>query len=227
MAQEKSQTPEKQLLNLIENPNSPTSPKSAKLKHRSLLSFFSPGAWLGRLSFLKNHSRQWFSLASFQQIDIKLANNALLLLVAIFTLYFITDFSNSYKHLKALPSLKARVQQATQAKEGDEQVSTLLKKAAYYSELARKRDIFKIGARPTDKSRAIKAPSDKLKEAVKNLRLVGISWSNDPDVMIEDRKFKRTYFLKRGQSLDNGVKLQAVFRDKIILSFEGEEMEFK
>jgi hypothetical protein len=225
MAGEKSPTPEKQLLNLIENPNAQKATQGAKLKHRSLISLFSPGAWLGRFSFFKGHSRQWFKFAPIQQIDIKLVNNALALLVVFVALYFITDFSNSYRNLKSLPSVKARVQQASAAKE--EQVSMLLKTAAYYSELARKRDIFKIGAKPTDKSRAIRAPSDKLKEAIKNLRMVGIAWSNDPDVMIEDTKLKRTYFLKRGQSLDNGVKLQAVFKDKIILSFENEEIEFK
>ena len=225
MAQEKSPTPEKQLLNLIENPNAQKARQGAKLKHRNLFSLFSPGAWLGRLSFLKGHSRQWFNFAHIQHIDIGFINNALALLVIFVALYFISDFSNSYRNLKSLPSVKARVQQASEAKE--EQVATLLKTAAYYSELARKRDIFKIGAKPTDKSRAIRAPSDKLKEAIKNLRMVGIAWSNDPDVMIEDTKLKRTYFLKRGQSLDNGVKVQAVFRDKVVLSFENEEIDFK
>jgi hypothetical protein len=225
MAQEKSPTPAKQLLNLIENPNAQHSSKSVKLKHRNLFSLFSPGAWLGRFSFFKGHSKQWFSSASIQQVDIKLVNNLLVLCVAILVLYFITDFSNSYRNFKSLPSVKTMLQQAAQVK--DEQVSTLLKTAAYYSELTRKRDIFKIGARPTDKSRAIRASSDKLKDAIKNLRLVGISWSNDPDVMIEDTKLKRTYFLKRGQSLDNGVKLQAILKDKIILRFENEEIEFK
>lgn len=225
MAQDKSQTPEKQLLNLIENPNGRASTRSAKIKQRNFFSLFSPKAWLGRISFFKGHSRQWFSLAAVHQIDIGFVNNLLLLVALMLGFYFVTDFSKSYKGLKALPSVKVRVQQAVQA--NDEQVNTLLKKAAYYSELARKRDIFKIGARPTDKGRGIRAPSDKLKEAIKNLRLVGISWSADPDVMIEDTKFKRTYFLKRGQSLDNGVKLEAILRDKIILSFENEEIEFK
>ncbi len=225
MAQEKSPTPAKQLLNLIENPNAQHSSKSVKLKHRNLFSLFSPGAWLGRFSFFKGRSKQWFSLVSIQHVDIKLVNNVLVLFVAILVLYFITDFSNSYRDFKGLPSVKTMLQQAAQAK--NEQVSTLLKTAAYYSELTRKRDIFKIGAKPTDKSRALRAPSDRLKEATKSLRLVGISWSNDPDVMLEDTKLKRTYFLKRGQSLDSGVKLQAVLKDKIILSYENEEMEFK
>lgn len=225
MAQEKSPTPEKQLLNLIENPNAQQTAKSVKLKHRNLFSLFSAGAWLGRFSFFKGHSKQWFRPDSILKMDINLVNNFLILLVVLLMLYFIMDFSNSYKHLQSLPSVKARVQQAIQAKEG--LVSTLLKTTAYYSELARKRDIFKIGARPTDKSKAVRAPSDKLKEATKNLRMVGISWSNDPDVMIEDTKLKRTYFLKRGKSLDNGVKVRAVFKDKVILSFENEEMEFK
>ncbi len=221
---ENPQTPEKQLLNLIENPNSQASSKSIKLKHRNLFSLFSFGAWLGRLSFFKGHSKKW-SIVAIQMLDIKLVNNALLLLAALLTLYFITDFSGSYRKLKRMPSLQIRVQQAASAKE--QQVSTLLRTTAYYSEVARKRDIFKIGARPTDKSRAVRAPSDRLKEAIKNFRLVGISWSNDPDVMIEDTKFKRTYFLKRGQTMDNGVKLRAILKDKVILSYENEEIEFK
>jgi hypothetical protein len=55
---------------------------------------------------------------------------------------------------------------------------------------------------------------------------VGISWSDDPDVMIEDTKTQRTFFLKKGQMIDD-IKLEAVFKDKVILNYLGEEIELK
>jgi type II secretory pathway component PulC len=56
---------------------------------------------------------------------------------------------------------------------------------------------------------------------------VGISWSADPDVMIEDGKTQRTIFLKKGQLVDNEIRVEAVFKDKVILSYKGEEIELK
>jgi type II secretory pathway component PulC len=64
-------------------------------------------------------------------------------------------------------------------------------------------------------------------EATKHLRLVGISWSDDPDIMIEDTKTQRTLFLKKGKLIDNEIKVQAVFKDKVILSYNGEEIELR
>ena len=42
-------------------------------------------------------------------------------------------------------------------------------------------------------------PSQRITELIKNLRLVGISWSADPDVMIEDTNMQRTFFLKKAR----------------------------
>ena len=43
-----------------------------------------------------------------------------------------------------------------------------------------------------------------LTEEIKDLKLVGIIWSDNPEVMIELGKDSRTYSLKKGDSFDNG-----------------------
>jgi hypothetical protein len=45
--------------------------------------------------------------------------------------------------------------------------------------------------------------------------------------MIEDTKTQRTLFLKKGQRIDNEIKVEAIFKDKVILSYKGEEIELK
>src|SRR3989338_4347464 len=72
------------------------------------------------------------------------------------------------------------------------------------------------------------AQTKRITELTKNLRLVGISWSADPDVMIEDTNMQRTFFLKKGQVMENiNVKVEAVFKDKVVLSCDGEEAELR
>jgi type II secretory pathway component PulC len=56
---------------------------------------------------------------------------------------------------------------------------------------------------------------------------VGIAWSNDPDAMIEDTKTHRTFFLKKGQTIDEEIKVQAIFKDRVVLSYKGEEIELR
>ena len=72
-----------------------------------------------------------------------------------------------------------------------------------------------------------KTTASRASEATKNLALVGISWSNDPDVMIEDTKDNRTFFLKKGQLIDNQIKVEAIFKDHVVLSYGGEEVELR
>jgi hypothetical protein len=224
MAEQKPTTPERQLLKLIEEPQAAGSLRTAKIKHRGL-SFISPGAWLGRISYLKVKAKGWFRPQAVWQLDIKSANNVLWVAVAVFSIYFVGNFSASLVNLKNMPNLKANLKEANAAKAF--QGNSLLKAPAYYLEIARKRDIFKIGAKPVAVNQTIKTPSARLIEATQSLRLVGISWSDDPDVMIEDTKYKKTLFLKRGQMIDSNVKLQAVFKDKVVLSLDGEELELK
>jgi type II secretory pathway component PulC len=63
-------------------------------------------------------------------------------------------------------------------------------------------------------------------EMTQNLKLVGISWSNDPDAMIEDTKTTRTFFVKRGQMISE-VKVKDIARDKVVLTYDGEDIDLR
>ena len=56
-----------------------------------------------------------------------------------------------------------------------------------------------------------------LTESVKVLKLVGIIWSQNPEVMIENSKDSRTYTLKKGDSLGEQFKIKEISRSSVTL----------
>ena len=225
MAQERPVTPEKQLLNLIET-GSPKNPVTyAQAAKRQGMALVSPGAWLGRITFLKDKFKRWQNSGVFQ-FDIKLLNRTLMILVSGLALYFFTSVSISAVSLTHIPTLKFSPQEVKDQSEPLGNMSSLKNAASYYLEKIRQRDIFKIGEKAQPKESAPSAPAPKVIEEVQRLKLVGISWSNDPDAMIEDSTALRTFFVKRGQMIGR-VKIEAIFKDKVVLSFEGQETELR
>ncbi|MBU1061610.1 MAG: hypothetical protein KJ957_01620 [Candidatus Omnitrophica bacterium] len=229
MAQERPVTPEKQLLKLIEDPKAKgAGAQSYAARHR--LSFFSLAAWKSRLSFLKGNLRKGAKTGRFQRLDTKTVNKFLCLLIFSLGAYFITDLYISMVNFKKMPNLKFEIQKSLKSEILPE-VSVLRKKVAYYLEKVRDRDIFNMGIKQvveeiSEVEHKPKLPTSKIMDAVQNLKLVGISWSDDPDAMIEDTKAMRTFFVKRGQMIGD-IKVQAIFKDKVILGYAGEEMELK
>lgn len=98
------------------------------------------------------------------------------------------------------------------------------KVVSYYLEKIRARDIFRMAL--AQQAGEAKQPSSKIVEVTQSLKLVGISWSDDPDAMIEDTQAQKTHFVKKGQMIGN-LKVQAIFKDKVVLSYDGEEIELK
>lgn len=56
-----------------------------------------------------------------------------------------------------------------------------------------------------------------LTEEAKHLKLVGIIWSQDPEVMIENEKDSRTYIFKKGESLNGEFKVKEISRTSVTL----------
>lgn len=214
-------TPEKQLLKLIEEPTSKGNIKAEAAK-RSSLSLFSLGALKGRLSFFKQRFGKDFKNRSSFALDIPLLNTGLKSLLFILSLYFIINLVLTPVKSKKLLDLEGKMENNAGSLTV-QPVASLLRSSSYYLEKVRERDIFKMAPR---KQEDIKIVTSKIIEATKNFKLVGIAWSDDPDVMIEETVSKRTFFLKKGQMI-NKVRLEAVFKDKVILSFEGEEIELR
>lgn len=223
MFDERPSTPEKELLKFIEEKKAP-----ASLKVRSSLR-------RGKtfLSFAGLRARWSYAAAGVKKlsvknllVDIKTFNMFLGIGVVLLAVGFIFDFVNS------LLGMNSEIEEAFALEHdvGNFQFSELavLKNSASYLEKVRKRDIFKIV-----EDAPVVAVVDKVVEKPKeilvktrDLKLVGISWSKDPDAMIEDAKSKRTFFVKRG-SYVNDVKVEAIFRDKVIVSYQGEQAELK
>lgn len=224
-------TPERQLLNLIEEPQGQKTVFKSELIKRKGLSLFSPGAWLGRVSFFNLKFKDWFKPGAFRKPDIKLVNSLLGLFAFLLGGYLIFAFSASSAALKkGLSGIETGSSEANRA--GTSAVkASILKAASYYLEKARGRDIFQMVSDEEPRSKAVvrSGPvSQRITELTKNLRLVGISWSADPDVMIEDTNTQRTFFLKKGQIIESiNVKVEAVFKDKVVLTYEGEEAELR
>jgi len=225
MPEGKSITPEKQLLRLIEDQKGKSNPKiqTGAISHFGL-SLFSLTAWLGRVSFLKDRFRGGFSIDKFSLLDIKIINSLLILCIFVLVVYLINNFYTSAASLKKTPGLELKA--SGEIKSLGLQEGSILKKAAsYYLEKIALRDIFRRGAKSMSGA-ATKGPSEKAIEATQSFKLVGISWSDNPDAMIEDTKAFKTFFVKRGTMIGE-VKVEAIFRDKVVLSYKGEEVELK
>ncbi|OGW75764.1 MAG: hypothetical protein A2Z72_01315 [Omnitrophica bacterium RBG_13_46_9] len=226
MAEERIVTPEKQLLSLIET-GSAKNPgiKTRAVRHKGM-SLLSPGAWLGRVSFFKANLKKKIRNNHFQA-DIKVINNSLFVLVFLLTMYFFGSVYLGVGSITRIPTLEFNAQQELKEEVPLQNLSVLKNELSYYLEKVRERDIFRIGEKKQEQAGpSPKEPTSRIIEEIQRFRLVGISWSKNPDAMIEDTVALRTFFVKRGQMLGN-VKVEGIFKDKVILSFEDEETELR
>ncbi len=233
MAEERPTTPEKQLLDLIEDPKEQD--LSQKKIKRGSLGLFSFAAFKGRLSFLLESLRSgsFFKKAFF---DIKGINKVLKICVALLLVYLVGNFGMSIVRLKEIPDF------ATKSPKSSTEmpvVGITNKKISDYLEGPRSRNIFKFADAPREEIREeddeieeVAPPEEEtLSEAellAEQLGLVGIGWSDNPDVMIENVTTKKIYFLKRGERIDGLIKVEAIFQERVILTYDnGKEMELR
>jgi hypothetical protein len=159
-------------------------------------------------------------LDGHKRLNIKLFNVLLFLCVAALAVRFSMIVDGS---LKKMRSMDFRI---TSNSSGEYRDKTVLKKIEYYLDQVKKRDIFKMGMAAKQENTIDAGPSSKAVEATQNLKLVGISWSDDPDAMVEDIKAMKTFFVKKGQLIGE-VKVENVTKDKIVLRFGQELIELR
>ena len=230
MADDRQVTPEKQLLNLIEGSDkvgAKTPLEQARLKRGalSLLSFRSlRGAVFGRFSFFKRATQKKIGSTPKVSISFALINRVLLVSVICLFGYVVSDTMASALSLRHIPTI---VPPGEKTGSSSESKVSPLKEESYYLQKVNSRDIFKEfkDVETIKEKKEVKSAEEN--DAIKNLSLVGISWSADPDVIIEDKSIQKTYFVKRGQSVGNNVKVEAVFKDKVVLTSDGQEFELR
>ena len=226
MAQTGPSTPERELLKFIEDSKAKGHGllKDYAIKHRSF-SLFSFSAWLGRISFLRDWFKKRFKRQRQQQLNIKVINKILVVCIFMLTFYFIGNLLTSISSLKEMPYLESKLKEDVNLTSYEEASISSTKPVSYYLEKVRQRDIFKMGETSPVEA-AVKLPSSSIIEATQHLRLVGISWSKDPDAIIEDTQASRSFFVKTGHVIGD-IKVQAILKDKVVLRYGTEEIELK
>jgi len=233
MAQERPSTPEKQLLDLIEDPKEQD--LSQKKIKRGSFSLFSLSAVKGRFSFFLESIRSGsFYKESF--LDIKGLNKVLKVCIVLLVLYLIVSIATSAKKLQEVPEF---VTKDLRPSAGVFSMDSSGKKISSYLEGPRSRNIFDFGDYPVKVEVKVEdeieevAPPEEIKESdakilSQKLGLVGIGWSDNPDVMVENTETKKMYFLKRGDRIGGLIKVEAIFQDKVILTYDGgKELELR
>ena len=227
MAQEGPLTPEKQLLKLIEEPGArDPKKKDAAVIKRQGLSLISAGAWTGRAAFFKDKF-SGLAKGDIRQVDVvKVINNFLGLSVLGLLVYFGISSSVSLSSLKKMPSLKLKLQE-TAKQASILSAASPLKEVSIYIDKVKERNIFKIGGKKPDEVLEAKPGSEsQIAQLTQQFKLVGISWSDDPDAMIEDIKSARTMFIKKDQMIGE-LKVKEIFKDKVVFSYGKDEMELR
>ncbi|MFH0985416.1 MAG: hypothetical protein V1882_07745 [Candidatus Omnitrophota bacterium] len=225
MAADESLTPEQQLLKLIENPTQASvRVESVKREGEKLISL---PALKGRVDFWKAASmKRWFSLKQFSQSPhaMKRINGVLKFLIFVmviysgYTLYGMVTGIKKASNL-ILPSQKTAVEVP--------ETVTALQSVSYYLGKTKGRNIFTpvVPEKPQEETK----PAEGVEEEnpFKTCNLVGIAWSDNPEAMVEDKGLGRTFFVRRGQLLANGLRVVTIFKDKVILSYKGKEYELR
>ena len=228
MAENQPDTPEKQLLRLIENPKQPVlKVEEAKRQGKK---WFSVNALKARISFWSSLSnRKWFSFKKSTKtgIGVRQANLALKISIAcfgVFLVYYVTQMSLQLKRASNLILPSDGNDSALQMSAEPD-----VKNVSYYQEKTSARNLFGIGEipEPEVKPGEERVLTPKEADRAKDFALVGIAWSSDPEAMVEDSKNNKTYFVKRGQPLDDEVKVVTIFKDKVILTYKGKEFELR
>ena len=212
----KRPTPEEQLLNLIEKGGDA---KTAKFKRKR--KFFLGFGNLSRfgVSFKRAIGKSIANLkAGTREPNLKILNKVFLIICVVVGGYSITDFISKRPDIDKV----YKKAEAVKYKEFEEKPAIEPGPFLYYLEMVQRRNIF--SPITLKEAKEVEVKEELLSEMAKDLKLVGISWGKEPQVMIEDEKAKKTYFLKAGDTI-NKLKIDTVLRDRVILSYEGKKIE--
>lgn len=213
-------TPEEQLLNLIEDGKGPGT-LSLKRKKASPFSFLSL-SWLSTaFARLKIAIKDWLIQlkGGIDEPNLKAWNKVLAVAAVILFVYLTADFTLRRLDLKQFTKKVS----TGKGRSFQQDVAAEVRPFLYYLEMVQRRDIFspvKLMSAEDPQKEAMKI----LSAMIKDLKLVGISWGKDPEVIIEDTKANKTYFLKAGDTI-NKFKIDVILKDKVILEYEGQKMD--
>ena len=156
-------------------------------------------------------------LAIFQRIEVINRSLALVLVLLLggFIYFVVLGRPNIEKTVSRFPRPPVRSMKA-----GNHEAFMT---SGEYVKMSKRRDIFSREQRAAVGGSAVddKPTDPRIKT---DLQLVGIYFSEAPEVIIEDKAEKKTYFLKEGDNI-KGIKVKSIRQDRVILESNGMDWE--
>jgi len=160
--------------------------------------------------------KSFIQLSSF-----KFWNHLLIAIAGILVVYIVLEFLFLNGQEKAI--VKSALKVGTGNKSYRIEASSA-KPYSYYANQFRQRDIFDISQGVADVSAGPRVGSSDFQQMAKDLRLVGVILDNNPQAIIENKAEGKTYFLHRGEKI-NDLKIEVITESKAILSYGKERLE--
>ena len=218
-------TPEKRLLDIIEGKgDKPVGPLPVRMGNK----FPFLGSLKTRIAYLKESLSYRRSSGRPVLQDLKLINVFLQCLIGLAIIALVIFIRFEIKGSDKAALLIGRDAQANLILEPVE-INLLLHQKEDYLQKAEIRDIFQMGYVKRKEVNFEEAEVNKgtqIAELTKDLKLVGISWGDDPDAIIENPEIDKTYFVRKGYMIDE-MKVSDVQKDRVILRYKGEEVEIR
>ncbi|MFH1460788.1 MAG: hypothetical protein ABIG64_10550 [Candidatus Omnitrophota bacterium] len=222
----KNFSPEKRLLQIIESQEKTDDSNLSPINEAKKI--VSPSFLKAKFSFLLSRLKNIPGKSTKLKLELETINNVLQVLIVAGVIILGISVTLSFNKLNKGIIIKDNELEAN-AEINLSEIVSLLKPVEYYLEKIKKRDLFSLETAAEVKKGRFKdaeEPGSWLAERVKDLNLVGISWSQDPDAIIEDKKFEQTYFVKKGYMIDE-IEVYEVLEDRVVLRARGDKIELK
>ena len=225
-------SPEERLFKVIQQGKNPASgnekPGDKKLAGW-LRAFKRFASSIGSAASGENKGFDWKSIvpANFKLLELEpgAINKALAVTLVVVMMLVVYSSISKRQDTTKITDAVSKIQIAPLA--GGEKMEPL-NKVDFYVDGIRRRDIFHP-VMPEEAAVGTEQPvSELLKKAAESLKLQGISWGSTPKAMIlwKTDKESNMYFLMKGQAIGStGVKVKEIYRDKVVIGTDEEEME--
>ena len=199
------QTSDERLLKIIEGAGEPKKPSlvAAGAKKFSL-----------HVSSAKLGSFDLKSKLKDLKMNLQLINKGLIALAAVLTFIFLYVLISGLIISKpGIPAVTSSDNTAILKLISAGEAQGLMRKSIINQDL-RRNFFLPFGVRDTS---YVQDEEPDIAEELKALKLVGIIWSKNPEVMIENSKDSRTYTLRKGEVLNNQFKIKEITRNSAVL----------
>jgi type II secretory pathway component PulC len=200
-------SPEERLLAIIKEQDKKAGPSDTGKKKK-----FANVSEIFRGRFLKNNLPCSNILKS--------VNKYLMALLAILIIYLIYDilFARPYKDIGTLISRENGAKENA-VRGAKKETSSNMKEYSYYINEISGKQIFGQPVRAEESASAVAAVSD---DASANFGLAGIVAGNNPQVIVQNKKNEKVYYLNKGDSLD-GYIVEEISKNKVVLDRDGKK----